>query len=65
MKCPKCGEELTLTPMSMCIDKSYQKKNFCFKCMKRYSDKELKEMIETIKNNKHFNVKDTNIQIFE
>ena len=44
MKCPKCGEELSLTPMSMCIDKSYQKKNFCFKCMKRYSEKELKDI---------------------
>ena len=44
MKCPKCGEELSLTPMSMCIDKSYQKKNFCFKCMKRYSDREIEDL---------------------
>ena len=42
MECPKCGEELSLIPMSMLIDKSQQKQNYCFKCMKRYSDKELK-----------------------
>lgn len=51
MKCQKCGEELSLTPMSMLIDKSKQKQNYCFKCKKRYSDCELKnirdaEMIE-------------------
>ena len=31
---------------------------------KKYVE-ELKEAIETMKNNKHFNVKDANIQIFE
>ena len=50
MKCPKCNEELSNTPPSMCLDKSSRKRNFCFKCMKRYSDKELKDIqdIETI-----------------
>lgn len=44
MKCPTCGKELSLTPMSMCVDRSYQKQNYCFKCMKRYSDRELKDI---------------------
>lgn len=44
MKCPKCGEELMLTPMSMLIDKSQQKQNYCFKCHKRYSDEDLKNI---------------------
>lgn len=44
MKCPKCGEELSKTPMSMLIDTKQQKKNYSFHCRKKYSDRELQDI---------------------
>lgn len=44
MKCPTCGEELQLTPMSMTLSKKGQKHNYCFKCKKLYTDRELKDI---------------------
>jgi len=46
MKCPICNENLVLTSMSMCLDKSWQKENYCIKCRKRFSDEELKDAKE-------------------
>lgn len=46
MKCPKCGTELVLTPMSMCLTLQDQKKNFCNKCFHRYSDEDMQKIKE-------------------
>ena len=42
--CPKCNTKLSLTPMSMCVVKSYQKHNWCPKCFHMYSDEELQNI---------------------
>ena len=44
MKCPKCGNELILTPMSMCLERKDQKKDFCQTCFHKYSEKELQDI---------------------
>lgn len=43
-KCPNCNTELIKTPMSMCIDRTYQKYNWCPKCHHTISDKDLENM---------------------
>ena len=47
MKCPTCNEELAMTPPSMLLDKNHQQRDFCFKCMKRFSGKELEWIKES------------------
>lgn len=44
MNCPKCGNELVMTPGSMCIEKEDRKIDFCFKCFYRYSEDELQKI---------------------
>lgn len=44
MKCPKCHEELSTCPMSMCIDRAdCDEKLYCWKCRKMFKKKELKK----------------------
>lgn len=44
IKCPECGHVLINTPMSMCIDRSQQKKNWCPTCHKHYSEKDIQNI---------------------
>jgi len=44
-KCPRCGETLKLTPMSMCIDTSMQARNWCPKCFHVFTKDKLKQEV--------------------